>query len=82
MHLESLAGVALVCELLGKSFHNVRKAILECFVHLSEISLLIKIVLELLDPLGELISQISKHHLQVVHALHESIESFLAHTTA
>ncbi len=81
MHLEGLAGVALVSELLGKSLHDVGKAILESFVHLSEVSLLIKIVLELLDPLCELVSQVSKHHLQVIHALNESIESFLAHTT-
>ncbi len=58
MHLESLTSIALVSELLLQSFDNVTETVLQGFVESGEISLLIKIVLELLDPFGKLISQV------------------------
>lgn len=81
MNLESLASIALVCELLGESLDNVAETILQGFVHLGKVGLTVQIVLHLLHPLGKLVAQVIECILKVTHSLSQCIEGFLTDTT-
>jgi len=82
MNLERLTGVGFVGELLGERLNDVTKTVLEGFVHLSEVSLLVKRILHLLHPPRELVLQIAKSVFQVRNSLRELSESFLRDATA
>ena len=81
MGLECLASICLVCKLLSKRFDNVAKTILQSLVHLSEVSLLVKRVLEVLNPSRKLVLEITKGSFKIAYSSLELSESFLTDTT-
>jgi len=81
VNLERLTCVCLVCKLLGERLNNITQTILERFVHLSEVSLLVKRILHFLHPSGELVLQVTKSIFQVRDSLFELSESFLTNAT-
>jgi len=82
MNFKSFARIALVSELLRQCFYNITKTVLQCFVHLVEVSFLIQRILHLFHPFRKLVSQVCKLHFKVIYTTHECVESLLANTTS
>ena len=79
--LESLARISFVSKLLRQGLNDIAEAVLQGLVHLSEISLLVKGVLEFLHPSGEFVLQLAKGCLQIIDASLKLSKGFLADST-